>query len=236
MAKTVKEVLWLADSQLGYKEVPVNRTKYGVWFGMDQTAWCAMFVCWLLDSAGFVKDVERPHTAWTPSLVQWGKAKGWIVPTPEPGDICVMQVRGPLRHNHVGIVRSVVNGKPYLVEGNTDAPGGRTGGMVMIKERKAGSQVLFGRKNVYIRPPYQAAVAAVPAPANPPVLQHVYPGILKKGMYNNANVRLVQQKLGISADGDFGPDTKRAVINFQRGRGLNADGVVGPVTWEALFG
>ncbi len=48
------------------------------------------------------------------------------------------------------------------------------------------------------------------------------------------SVRLLQRKLGIGADGVFGPGTSRAVKRFQRRRGLTADGVVGPGTWSAL--
>jgi cell wall-associated NlpC family hydrolase len=35
-------------------------------------------------------------------------------------------------------------------------------------------------------------------------------------------------------DGSFGNMTQRAVIEFQRGKGLNANGVAGPETWAAL--
>jgi hypothetical protein len=48
------------------------------------------------------------------------------------------------------------------------------------------------------------------------------------------SVRLLQRKLGIGADGVFGPGTSGAVKTFQRGHGLTADGIVGPGTWQAL--
>jgi hypothetical protein len=47
-------------------------------------------------------------------------------------------------------------------------------------------------------------------------------------------VAKVQRKLGISADGVFGPQTERSVRRFQRRRGLMVDGIVGPQTRQAL--
>lgn len=39
----------------------------------------------------------------------------------------------------------------------------------------------------------------------------------------------------LSADGDFGAATEKAVKAFQSDRGLTADGIVGKATWEALI-
>jgi hypothetical protein len=48
------------------------------------------------------------------------------------------------------------------------------------------------------------------------------------------DVKYLQRKLNIRADGIFGFGTRRAVIKFQKRRLLAADGVVGPSTWAAL--
>ncbi len=57
--------------------------------------------------------------------------------------------------------------------------------------------------------------------------------MLKKGAHGPL-VAKVQRKLGIPADGVFGPGTKTAVKRFQKAHGLTADGVVGPATLAAL--
>src|SRR4051812_10439067 len=43
-----------------------------------------------------------------------------------------------------------------------------------------------------------------------------------------------QRALGVAADGEFGPLTRRAVREFQRAHGLEVDGIIGPVTRAAL--
>ena len=57
--------------------------------------------------------------------------------------------------------------------------------------------------------------------------------VVKRGDRGSA-VRQVQAKLGIPADGVFGPQTERAVRRFQRSEGLLVDGIVGPQTRSAL--
>jgi putative chitinase len=60
--------------------------------------------------------------------------------------------------------------------------------------------------------------------------------LLKKGD-NNENVKLMQEKLGISpAVTNFGPKTEEAVKAFQTKHGLPADGIVGDKTWAMIVG
>jgi putative chitinase len=53
--------------------------------------------------------------------------------------------------------------------------------------------------------------------------------VLKVGSRGDV-VRDIQRKLGISADGVFGPGTESAVRRFQAAQGLPVDGIVGPAT------
>ena len=49
-----------------------------------------------------------------------------------------------------------------------------------------------------------------------------------------SSVAALQSALGITADGVYGPNTRRAVRNYQRNQGLPVDGIAGPVTLSHL--
>lgn len=49
-----------------------------------------------------------------------------------------------------------------------------------------------------------------------------------------ADVRALQVKLGVTVDGDFGWNTKQAVLNLQHKSGMREDGIVGPNTRAKL--
>lgn len=73
--------------------------------------------------------------------------------------------------------------------------------------------------------------SSAPAPAIPiPALT----ATLRQGSTGDL-VKLLQQKLSITADGNFGPGTRAAVITFQSAHGLTADGIIGPASWKSLF-
>jgi peptidoglycan hydrolase-like protein with peptidoglycan-binding domain len=55
-----------------------------------------------------------------------------------------------------------------------------------------------------------------------------------KAASKRGDVRALQRKVGVAADGVFGPATERAVKRWQRRHGLVADGIVGPQTRSAM--
>jgi len=59
-------------------------------------------------------------------------------------------------------------------------------------------------------------------------------GVLRKGAKGDG-VKIMQEALGISADGDFGPGTERALKAWQRDNGLTPDGIAGPATFAKLL-
>lgn len=90
---------------------------------------------------------------------------------------------------------------------------------------------------------FRAAVAAImsggPVPAPIPASEPAKPdGTAGRPTLRRPTtgefVRLLQAKIGVVADGNFGPKTEAAVREFQRKKGLVPDGIVGPRTWALL--
>jgi putative chitinase len=59
--------------------------------------------------------------------------------------------------------------------------------------------------------------------------------LLKVGSKGD-DVKKLQTKLGLTADGSFGPNTENKVKEWQQSNGLTADGIVGDGTWSKIFG
>ena len=58
--------------------------------------------------------------------------------------------------------------------------------------------------------------------------------LLKVGSQGE-DVKKLQTKLGLGADGIFGAGTEKAVKDWQAKNGLTADGIVGDGTWNKMF-
>lgn len=94
---------------------------------------------------------------------------------------------------------------------------------------------------------YEAFIGKAPAapakpaaaPAKPAAATSTRPGpavaraVIRQGS-RGEDVKYLQGKLGITADGIFGPRTKAAVVAFQSSKGLTTDGIVGKNTWRVI--
>jgi peptidoglycan hydrolase-like protein with peptidoglycan-binding domain len=57
--------------------------------------------------------------------------------------------------------------------------------------------------------------------------------ILLRGLQGEP-VKRLQEKLGVDADGIFGPGTEKAVKDYQKSNGLSVDGIAGPDTFASM--
>src|SRR5882757_1514209 len=57
--------------------------------------------------------------------------------------------------------------------------------------------------------------------------------ILKRGL-DGEPVKILQAKLGVTADGQFGPGTEQALKDYQGKHGLKVDGIAGPDTFAQM--
>lgn len=144
-----KKIVEMAVPELGYKEIPAgsNKTKYGKWFGFDGVAWCAMFVSWVYDRAGFpLGNIGfTKGFAGCQSGFDFFKKKGWIIPSSQaqPGDIVLFDWNGDKRYDHTGIFVSHDGGDKFIsIEGNTAIGNDSNGGEVM-KRTRSYSKAIF---------------------------------------------------------------------------------------------
>ena len=105
---------------------------------------------------------------------------------------------------------------------------------------RVGGKPTMGAGNIDYEAFRGAPTSAAPAaPAKAPAASangaRPYPGReLKQGAPAGPDVLYLQNKLGVTPPGPFGPLTHTAVVAFQKKHGLLADGIVGPLTWSKL--
>jgi peptidoglycan hydrolase-like protein with peptidoglycan-binding domain len=76
---------------------------------------------------------------------------------------------------------------------------------------------------------------AGPNPGGNPEKKEPDPKLLKKGSKGD-DVKKVQEKLGLKADGDFGRGTEAAVKDWQTKNGLESNGIIDQKNWDKMFG
>jgi hypothetical protein len=142
---TAAQAIEIAKAEIGYVEVPDNKTKYGAFTKADGLPWCGSFCNWVLAQAG----VKVHSVVGTAVGAHKFKEIGRWHETPLLGDLAFMDFPhdGVDRISHIGIVVSVDGKTITTIEGNTSGTGDqRNGGMVMVKQRTIGKEVVgFGR-------------------------------------------------------------------------------------------
>jgi hypothetical protein len=142
---TAAAIIQTAITEVGTVEKGENLTKYGKFTKADGLPWCGSFVNWCANEAG----VKIPSMVSTAAGAQKMKDQGRWKETPKLGDLCFMDFPSDNldRISHIGIVIKVGLKSVLCIEGNTSGNGDqRNGGMVMIKERFLGKEIVgFGR-------------------------------------------------------------------------------------------
>ena len=82
---------------------------------------------------------------------------------------------------------------------------------------------------------YTKAMAALGGKVSTAPVTTAVSETLRRGS-KGAAVKSMQAKLGLKADGDFGPGTEAALKKWQSANGLTADGIAGPKTLAKLLG
>lgn len=107
----------VARGELGYREGPGNRNKYG-----PAAAWCSSFATWVWRKSG----VDIPILPFTGDVYAWGQRHGLAydgrhLNEARPGDVLLFGT-GPqstATSTHIGIVESVNGNQVTLIEGNS---------------------------------------------------------------------------------------------------------------------
>jgi len=160
---TAAHAIEIAKAEIGYVETPDNITKFGEFTKANGLPWCGSFCNWVLAQAG-VKVHSVVSTA--VGAHKFKEIARWS-DVPALGDLAFMDFPhdGVDRISHIGIVVGIDGKTVTTIEGNTSGTGDqRNGGMVMVKQRTIGREVVgFGRPKYT---PYKGEfpVIAVDAP------------------------------------------------------------------------
>ncbi|WP_440970926.1 phage tail tip lysozyme [Peribacillus frigoritolerans] len=150
-------------AEIGQTETPVDKTKYGKWYGQDGQYWCDMFQAWCANQVGATDICGK--FAYTPYHSEFFKKKGAWYRTPKKGDYAFFH--NGERICHIGWVEKVIDSNTVqTIEGNTGSSSNANGGQVLRRKRSISGTptwkiVGFGR------PAYLDEAAGGPVNTNP---------------------------------------------------------------------
>lgn len=215
-------------------------------------AWCEVWYDWLhyiasgkdAEYAQYVICQTGEYGAGPNCSRSYYQKQGRLFFEPEPGDqIFFHNSSGGV--GHTGLVYDVDDTYVYTIEGNTSSAEELDGdGQGVFKKKyKLNSSKIAG----YGRPRYEGEETEteelpqpeIPTPT-PSTNKTIELDTLRRGS-KGSSVKALQILLNGyrfscgSADGDFGTNTYKAVVKFQKAKGLEADGIVGIQTWNKLL-
>lgn len=113
------DMVKIALSQIGN----VGGQPYWEWYGFkNRVGWCAIFVSWVAEQAGYIEKNIMPKFSYVPNGVSWFKAMDrWQDEKyiPNSGDIIFFDWESDGIVDHVGIVEKIENDFIYTIEGNS---------------------------------------------------------------------------------------------------------------------
>lgn len=119
MSAGAGDIVEIARAQIGN----VGGQPYWSWYGFaGRVEWCACFVSWCANEAGYIESGQIPKFSYCPTGAQWFKDAGRWQPrgyTPNPGDIIFFDWEGDGISDHVGIVESCDGTTVNTIEGNS---------------------------------------------------------------------------------------------------------------------
>ena len=228
-----EEIVSVAESKVG-----LNRNEVGC--GGDG-AWCAQFVSYVLNIVGIGEGVTTDSCTFMQRYMsesdKWSEPDDW----PIPGDIIFFdwdnkKEERPL--DHVGICVGFNNDTLQItyVNGNGDSSYYVTEEEINVNAKGKDGHNLVAYWMRYVGDEESEAPEYEDKEVELKVRQ------LRKGM-TGGDVKSLQRLLfadGYSVgksgdDGDFGNDTEKAVINYQKDHELDPDGIAGEKTLTALW-
>lgn len=161
MSATANDILTVARSQLGIKEMPAgsNNVKYNTaYYGRavrgDSFPWCCAFVWWVFQQVCPSLFYGGDKTAYCPALEIYAKNHGqWVTSGYRPGDCVLFDFHGGGKGLacHIGIIECISNTGIICIEGNTSVSSNDNGGCVMRRTRYL-SQILGAFRPNYAEP------------------------------------------------------------------------------------